>query len=128
MPSDEVAVWVSAMDAGLSTQTNDPVGAVRTTGKLPLYLACGCPVLASDVGEAEAAGRTAGWTIPYEGVVDRKYPARLAAAISDWAADPGGAADRRRQALELAARAFDEDEVRRRVLRVLEAALSDRTR
>jgi glycosyltransferase involved in cell wall biosynthesis len=112
---DEVAEWIGAMDAALSTQSNDPVGSVRTTGKLPLYLACGCPVLASDVGEARRLLGPLGWTIPYQGVVDRGYPARLAARIEDWAADPEGAPERTRTALELSRRAFDSDAVRRRV-------------
>jgi glycosyltransferase involved in cell wall biosynthesis len=44
--------WLHRMDICLSTQTNDVVGWVRTTGKLPLYLAAGRFVLASRVGEA----------------------------------------------------------------------------
>jgi hypothetical protein len=40
------------MDICLLPQSDDIVGWVRTTGKLPLYLACNRYVLASDVGEA----------------------------------------------------------------------------
>ena len=53
IPYEEVPRYVSLMDIALSTQTNDLVGQVRTTGKLPEYLACGRYVLASRVGEAK---------------------------------------------------------------------------
>ena len=33
--------WLSAIDVCISTQTNDLVGQVRTTGKLPLYTRSG---------------------------------------------------------------------------------------
>lgn len=126
VPSRDVVKWVSAMDAAISTQTNDAVGAVRTTGKLPLYLACGCPVLASDVGEARRLLGPLGWTIRYDDVVDEEYPRRLAAAIRRWADDPEGAADRRRQALDIAATAFDVGAVRARVQAAVEALAPER--
>jgi glycosyltransferase involved in cell wall biosynthesis len=115
IPTSEIAYWISAMDAAISTQTNDNVGAVRTTGKLPMYLACGCPVLASDVGEAKHILGPLGWTIPYEGVVDRRYPARLSDAINRWASDPGGQVTRRKQALALHREFFDSEPVRQTV-------------
>lgn len=120
IPPSEIACWIGAMDVAISTQTNDRVGAVRTTGKLPLYLACGCPVLASDVGEAKEILGPLGWTIPYVGVVDRGYPARLSDAINRWAADPEGQATRREQALALHRRFFDPEPVRRTVWSVIE--------
>jgi glycosyltransferase involved in cell wall biosynthesis len=52
VPYAELPGWLHRMDICLSTQTNDVVGWVRTTGKLPLYLAAGRYVLASRVGEA----------------------------------------------------------------------------
>ena len=115
VPFDDVHEWVSVMDAALSTQSNDVVGAVRTTGKLPLYLACGCPVLASRVGEARILLGDLGWTVPYSGVVDREYPRRLAHAISTWAADPSGQTHRRQSALALSAAHFSHRVARKRV-------------
>lgn len=52
VPYAELPGWLHRMDICLSTQSNDVVGWVRTTGKLPLYLAAGRFVLASRVGEA----------------------------------------------------------------------------
>lgn len=82
VPYDELPRYLGAMDVCLSTQTNDIPGRVRTTGKLPLYLAAGGVILASRVGEA-ALLLDPRQLIEYEGVVDRKYPARLAARIGE---------------------------------------------
>jgi glycosyltransferase involved in cell wall biosynthesis len=124
VPPHEVAPWVGAMDVAVSTQTNDRVGAVRTTAKLPLYLACGCPVLASDVGEAKRLLGPLGWTIQYDGVVDRTYPYRLATELARWAADRAGAPLRREQALRLHREAFDERIVRERIWDTVERVLA----
>jgi glycosyltransferase involved in cell wall biosynthesis len=122
--SDEVAEWIGAMDVAVSTQTNDLVGAVRTTGKLPLYLACGRPVLASDVGEAKRLLGPLGWTIPYHGVVDPMYPRRLALAVERLRGDPREVARRSDQALALHRREFDIGEIRGRIRAVINDLLS----
>jgi glycosyltransferase involved in cell wall biosynthesis len=119
----QVARFVSAMDAGLSTQSNDRVGAVRTTGKLPLYLACGCPVIATDVGEAARLLGPLRWTLPYFGVVDREYPRRLAERIRSWVNEtPARQAERREEAIGISRTAFDPQEARERLIAVLERA------
>jgi GT2 family glycosyltransferase/glycosyltransferase involved in cell wall biosynthesis len=120
VPAERISEYVSAMDVAISTQTNDLVGQVRTTAKLPLYLACGCPVLASHVGEAALLLGPLGWTLPYEGVLDRSYPARLADAIETWRLDPDGQAARRQAALALAASAFDPQVMRDGIAQVLD--------
>jgi glycosyltransferase involved in cell wall biosynthesis len=124
---DEVGQYVSAMDGAISTQTNDLVGHVRTTGKLPLYLAYGCPVIASHVGEAARILGPLGWTQPYYGVVDRSYPSRLAIAIEQWSNDPCGASRRRHLALKLAREIFDADTMRLRIADLI-ATLDKTTR
>jgi len=53
---------------------------VRTTGKLPLYLATGRYILASDVGEARIV-LSKEMRVPYEGAKDPGYPQRLKARI-----------------------------------------------
>jgi glycosyltransferase involved in cell wall biosynthesis len=123
VPAADVAGYIGAMDVALSTQSNDAIGAVRTTGKLPLYLACGCPVLASDVGEARRLLGPLGWTLRYDGAVDRAYPQRLAAAVARWSASPGEAAARREQALRLSREAFAPEAQRERLDRVVDALL-----
>ena len=52
VPYAELPAWIHRMDVCLSPQTDDVVGRVRTTGKLPLYMATGRFILASRVGEA----------------------------------------------------------------------------
>jgi glycosyltransferase involved in cell wall biosynthesis len=118
--SDSVAEWIGAMDAAISTQTNDAVGEVRTTGKLPLYLACGCPVIASDVGEAARLLGPLGWTVPYTGTIDPQYPARLGERIVEWAEDSTSALERQDTAIRLAATAFPVAALRERLAAILD--------
>ncbi len=80
VPYETLPRYLNAMDICLSTQTNDTAGQVRTTGKLPLYLACGRFVLASEVGEA-ARVLPAEMLVTYNGIRDPEYAARLAARV-----------------------------------------------
>lgn len=80
IPYDELPPLLNLMDICLSTQTNDLAGQVRTTGKLPLYLACGRYVLASAVGEAKRV-LPAEMLVPYHGTKDDQYPSRLAERV-----------------------------------------------
>src|SRR6185503_1169493 len=80
VPFERLARYLSLIDICLSTQTNDVVGNVRTTGKLPLYLAAGRFILASRVGEA-ARVLPPEMLVDYRGSTDPAYPARLAERI-----------------------------------------------
>jgi glycosyltransferase involved in cell wall biosynthesis len=88
LPYEEMLRYLSIMDVCVSTQSNDLVGMVRTTGKLPLYLAYGKYVIATDVGEAKRVLPGVGCLLPYEGVRDDRYPARLAEHIRLLIAEP----------------------------------------
>jgi glycosyltransferase involved in cell wall biosynthesis len=81
VPYDDLPTYLSMIDVCLSTQTNDLVGRVRTTGKLPLYLASGRYILASNVGEA-ALVLNDEMLVPYNGVKDESYPLKLAERIT----------------------------------------------
>ncbi len=124
VPAQRVCEYICAMDVALSTQTNDIVGEVRTTGKLPLYLACHRPVLASDVGEAARVLGPLGWTIPFRGRLDPDYPTRLAEAVEAWRGDAEGAADREAIAARVSAGEFDPAVMRERLRQLVEAELS----
>ncbi len=76
----ELPERLRTMDICLSTQTNDIIGQVRTTGKLPLYLAAGRFVLASRVGEA-ARILLPEMLVDFVGETDPGYPAKLAERI-----------------------------------------------
>ena len=92
IPYDGLPRMLNLMDICLSTQTNDIAGQVRTTGKLPLYLACGRFVLSSAVGEA-ARVLPSDMLVPYNGTKDVEYPARLAERVIELLVCP----DRMRQ-------------------------------
>lgn len=76
VPYDELRRYLNLMDVCLSTQTNNLVGQVRTTGKLPLYLATGRYILASDVGEATLVLKKE-MRVAYDGDKDHEYPQKL---------------------------------------------------
>jgi hypothetical protein len=71
---------LAAVDVALSTQTNDVVGRVRTTGKLVQYMAAGRFILASRVGAA-AALLPDEMLVDYDGAWDEGYSTRLAARV-----------------------------------------------
>jgi glycosyltransferase involved in cell wall biosynthesis len=87
VPYPQVPAHLALMDFALSTQTNNLPGQVRTTGKLPEYMAVGRFILASRVGEA-ALLLPEIMLVDYQGEVDRGYPARLAGRIRMVLADP----------------------------------------
>ncbi|MCP9494513.1 MAG: glycosyltransferase [Pyrinomonadaceae bacterium MAG19_C2-C3] len=83
VPHAEVATWMNLFDVALSTQTDDAVGWGRTTAKLPEYLACGTPVICSDVGEAHRWLNKSGQTLGYHGMRDENYPQRLSVKLQE---------------------------------------------
>jgi glycosyltransferase involved in cell wall biosynthesis len=87
LPHDDLPRYLNLMDICLSTQTNDAAGQVRTTGKLPLYLACGRLVLSTEVGEA-ARVLPPYMLIPYNGTKDPEYPERLAGRVRALLEEP----------------------------------------
>jgi glycosyltransferase involved in cell wall biosynthesis len=87
IPYDELPHYLNLMDICLSTQTNDVVGQVRTTGKLPLYLASGRFVLASRVGEAALVLPDC-MLVDYESTKDLQYAQRLAGKIRGVCREP----------------------------------------
>lgn len=84
---DLLPKYVNMIDICVSTQSNDLVGQVRTTAKLPEYLACGRYVIASDVGGAKTFVAGSGMLLPYEGIKDIQYVEELAGSVRRLCAD-----------------------------------------
>jgi glycosyltransferase involved in cell wall biosynthesis len=87
IPYPEVPAHLRVMDVALSTQTNNLPGQVRTTGKLPEYMATGRYILASRVGDAEVL-LPPPMLVDYAGEVDAAYPGRLADRLRRLATHP----------------------------------------
>jgi hypothetical protein len=80
IPYPEVPVYLRVMDVAMSTQTANLPGRVRTTGKLPEYMAAESFILASRVGEA-ALILPELMLLDFSGEVDRSYPQRVAERV-----------------------------------------------
>lgn len=126
VPPAELPARLREFDVCLSTQTDDVIGRVRTTGKLPLYLAAGRFVLASRVGEA-ARILPPEMLVEFGGSVDPDYPARLAERVAELVAR-GTDFAHRSECVALARDHFDYDVLAGRVAGVLRGVLAGRNR
>ena len=122
VPYDELPEYLCTMDIALSKQTNDLIGQVRTTGKLPLYLACGRFVLATRVGEAANVLPPA-MLMSYAGSNDPTYTDRLSKRIRELVEDPARMRQREKSA-PLARRHFEYNRLASRVEEVCTRALT----
>lgn len=120
---DQLPRYLSLIDVCLSTQTNDVVGNVRTTGKLPLYLAAGRFILASNVGEA-ARVLPKEMLVDYDGVKDETFPVKLAVRIAALLIDPEKLSQRK-SSVALARQHFDYSMLARRVEVVIGQAIKN---
>jgi glycosyltransferase involved in cell wall biosynthesis len=122
VPYQRLPLHINMIDVCLSTQTNDIVGKVRTTGKLPLYLASGRYILASKVGEA-ALVLDNEMLVEYQGVKDSSYPSKLAERICGLL-DRRGAFQPSARNVALAREQFDYSVLSERVAAVIERQTS----
>lgn len=122
---EELPSYLGMIDVCLSTQTNDIVGRVRTTGKLPLYLAAGRFILASKVGEAELVLEPE-MLVEYEGVRDQDYPRKLKERIKVLLDHPEKL-ERSVRNMRLARENFDYEILAKRLSGVIQTAGSART-
>ncbi len=106
VPHEELPEYINAIDVCLSTQSNDLVGAVRITAKVPEYLACGRYIVASDVGGAREFVREAGTLVPIDALTGGDYPARVAAHVLEILDRPE-ILEKGRNGVEIARRHFD---------------------
>jgi glycosyltransferase involved in cell wall biosynthesis len=80
VPLAAIPDYLSAMDIFLHTALNNPMSAVRTTGKLPLLLASGCAAVVSRVGEAARVLEGTGMLLDFDGPPD-EYAKRVAERV-----------------------------------------------
>lgn len=80
VPLTELPGYLSALDIFVHTALNNPMSAVRTTGKLPILLASGCAAVVSRVGEAGRALQGTGMLIDFDGTWE-DYADRLSARV-----------------------------------------------
>jgi D-inositol-3-phosphate glycosyltransferase len=88
VPYEQYSRYLGLIDVCLLTQTNDSSSWIRTTGKLPGYLAAERYVLASAVGAAVDLLPDE-MLVDYEGRWDQSYPEKLAERVRSLVADPG---------------------------------------
>jgi glycosyltransferase involved in cell wall biosynthesis len=124
VPYAELPARLRGFDVCLSTQTDDLIGRVRTTGKLPLYLAAGRFVLASRVGEA-ARVLPPDMLVDFAGGADPDYPAKLAARVEQLVAR-GEDFSHRPECVRIARAEFEYDALAPRVGAVLAGVLGGR--
>lgn len=120
VPYKDLPSHLGLIDVCLSTQTNNVVGQVRTTGKLPLYLAAGRFILASDVGEASLV-LDRDMLVEYRGVVDHDYPNKLVGRIRDILAQPEILRHSAERNVEIARTHFDYSVLADRLGEIIEA-------
>ena len=124
VPYQQLPTYLRLIDICFSTQTNDVVGQVRTTGKLPLYLAAGRYILASRVGEA-ARVLPKEMLVDYEGVTDPEYPRKLHQRI-EMILDRPEELERARSNIRIAKEIFDYAILAQRMKKVIEEVCSGR--
>jgi glycosyltransferase involved in cell wall biosynthesis len=73
---EELYKYISLMDICISTQTNNILGWMRTTGKIPIYLSCNKYILATRVGTVVGL-LPEEMLVPYSGIKDLNYPLEL---------------------------------------------------
>lgn len=122
IPYAEVPTYLRLLDVALSTQTNNLAGQVRTTGKLPEYMAAERFILANRVGEAALVLPEA-MLLDYDGAVDPTYPRRLADRIRHLCDHPAELAARHRLP-DLARELCSYDVLARRFREVVTACLA----
>jgi glycosyltransferase involved in cell wall biosynthesis len=122
VPHEQLASYLGLIDICLSTQTNDIVGQVRTTGKLPLYLAAGRYVLASNVGEAAIVLKDE-MLVEYEGVRDLGYPRKLRERIETLLKHPE-MLERSANNIKVAKENFDYAILAERMRKVIDATIN----
>ncbi len=115
---------VNALDVALITAPDSPISWVRTTGKLPIYLACDRYILSTPVGTAARVLAGTDMLLNYDGNGrDEEYPGRVADRIRAMV-NTSGAITLNGRGVELARQQFDYELLARKLDAILDAALA----
>jgi glycosyltransferase involved in cell wall biosynthesis len=125
VPHQSLAAYYSLIHIGLVTLSNDLDGKFTWTAKLPEYLACNVFPVMTDIDRSRSFVRRCGALLPFEGVKDATYPARLAALIRELVQQPS-LLERRTRGRAIASRLMDFDIVSRHLARGIARAVSGR--
>lgn len=117
--------YVNLIDVCLSTQSNDLVGQVRITAKVPEYLACGRYIIATDVGGAREFVRDAGYLIPCSGLAEKDYITKVADHLSTIMKNPA-ILRRGLKGVEIARQYFEYSVLRPRLKEVVDKVSSQK--
>lgn len=124
---DRLPEYVNAIDICISTQSNDLVGQVRITAKVPEYLACGRFIIATAVGGAQEFVKDCGLLLLSRSLKDEEYIERVAREVETVLKDRGHLL-RGRNGINVAARHFDYAVLRPELRRVLDFVNAPRIR
>lgn len=105
VPYAELPAYLGLLDICLHTALNNKMSTVRTTGKLPVLLACGGCLVVSAVGEATLVLKDTGMLLPFDGTPE-EYGEPLAARVR-WLAEEGNFGSYRQRGPEIVRREFD---------------------
>ncbi|MBI5877732.1 MAG: glycosyltransferase [Chloroflexi bacterium] len=115
---------VNALDVALVSAPDSEISWVRTTGKLPLYLACDRYIISTAVGTAARVLDGTDMLLPYEGIGrDDRYPVTLADRLRALIGLPD-AVKMNGRGVALARQHFDYDMLAKRLDSVLTGVLS----
>lgn len=117
---DDLPEFINLIDVCISTQSNDLVGLVRTTAKLPEYLACGRFVIASDVGSASKFLADSGELIHHTALKDIAYVEALVRIVKRLCHNPA-LLKSGEKGVETAKRYFDYSVLRPALSRAIES-------
>ena len=124
IPYREIPQYLELIDICISTQTNNLAGRVRTTGKLPLYLACNKFIIATNVGEAELVYPEE-MLISYDGIRDLNYPQRLADKVLEIQKHPE-IMNIKETGLAIAEKYFTYNEISKKAASIVKAIVNDK--
>jgi glycosyltransferase involved in cell wall biosynthesis len=123
---EELPDLLGAMDASILVKPDHPADKMTTTMKLPEYLSAGTYMVADDHAYASTIlDEDRASLLPYEGIRDDAFPARLAEELRRLAADRDQLNAGKNHSREVAEEVFDYHEIQARLAREIGEYVDD---